>query len=120
MALDPMNRLCKWRTVLAGWHTGTKSLRTPSGTPEPGVQAMRDFMDKWLITRVESNALAGLMIAKGVFTAEEFTLACYQEAVHLDAQLQRQFPGFVTSDDGVTIYDMKLARKTMHDLGFPA
>lgn len=119
MPLDPLNRLCKWRMVLAGWHTGSKALLTPSGTPNPGVKAMRDLMDKWLIVRTETNALTMLLIAKRVFSAEEFSAAVYREAARVDRDMERVFPGFRSTDEGVVIFDMDMAKKTMADLGFP-
>lgn len=119
MAIDSLNKLCKWRMVLAGWHTGSKALLTPTGTPNPGVKAMRDLMDKWLIMRAETNALAGLLIKKRVFTSEEFTAAILREADHIDHDMERVFPGFRTSEEGVVIYDLDMARKTVADLGFP-
>jgi hypothetical protein len=119
MALDPLNKLCKWRMILAGWHKGTQGLRTAEGTATPGLSAMRDLMDKWLIMRTETSALAALLIAKGVFSHEEFSAAVYHEASLLDNDLEAVFPGFRTTDEGVHIYDIGLANRTMARLGFP-
>lgn len=116
--IDPMNKLCKWRTVLAGWHTGSKALLNPQGKPEPGVQAMRDLMDKWLIMRVDNSAMAAILIKKGIVTAEEFTAQVYAEAEHLDAALTTLFPGFRSTENGMSI-DIEKALKTMADKGFP-
>jgi hypothetical protein len=111
--IDPLNRLCKWRMVLAGWHHGTRSIE------QPGIQAMRDLMDKWLIMRAEGSALVALLVGKGVFTAAEFAAAVQSEAARLDRDLEQVFPGFRTTDDGVQITDMALATATMLRLGFP-
>lgn len=119
MATDTLNKLCKWRSVLAGWHTGSKALMKTDGTPVPGVAAMRDLMDKWLIIRSENNALASLLIEKGVFTASEFTDAIHAEASLLDKAMEQKFPGFRTQPYGVEIFDLPLARQTMARLGFP-
>ena len=115
---DPLNKLCKWRSVLAGWHRGSASIMR-GGKPNPGVAAMRDLMDKWLIMRAEATALSALLIEKGVFTPEEFHGAIMKEAALLDKSLEKRFPGFRSHDDGMDIYDIALARKTMEDLGFP-
>lgn len=111
--IDRLNKLCKWRAVLAGWHAGTKSMSSP------GTQAMRDLMDKWLVMRAESNALAELLIEKGVFTQAEFTGQLHNEAQLLDQAMEREFPGFRTIESGIEIYDMNLAGETMRRLGFP-
>ena len=111
--LDPLNRLCKWRQVLAGWHSGTRSMQ------EPGAKAMRDLMDKWLIMRCEGSAMAALLVRKGVFTAEEYRAQVEHEATLLNLQMEQIFPGFRTIDAGVEIFDIKLAQATMARLGFP-
>ncbi|MGI4876678.1 MAG: hypothetical protein ACRYG4_04260 [Janthinobacterium lividum] len=108
-----MNKLCKWRTVLAGWHKGS------SFTDAPGTPAMRDLMDKWLIMRVEGSALARLMLDKGVFTLAEFQEQLTVEAGELDKSMAQRFPGFMSTDVGITIYDVELARVTTAKLGFP-
>ena len=113
MALDPLNRLCKWRTVLAGWHHGTRSMN------EPGTQAMRDLMDKLLVLRVESSAVAALLIKKGAFTAAEYTAQVYEEARELNKLMEKVFPGFKTSDVGIVITDQLTAAQTMKERGFP-
>ena len=112
--LDALNRLCKWRSVLAGWHLGYRTW------DQPGTRAMRDLMDKWLILRCENSALAGLLLAKGVFTAEEYSKQVQEEAAALNKDLEAVFPGFRTSDEGVVMYDLALAQDTMKRLGFPA
>jgi hypothetical protein len=111
--IDALNKLCKWRTVLAGWHHGSRFRN------DPGVSAMRDLMDKWLVIRCENSALAALLIAKGVFTAKEFTAQINAEAVHLDNKMEEFFPGFRTIEAGIEVYDTKLAAETCERLGFP-
>lgn len=111
--MDPLNKLCKWRQVLAGWHHGTKAMNAN------GNLAMRDLMDKWLIARCEATAIATLLINKGLLTSEEVKDAIFQEATLLDMDMEKQFPGFRTDETGVVIYDTKLAHKTTKDLGFP-
>jgi len=116
--IDALNKLCKWRLIFAGWHRGSATLIT-GGKPTPGVAAMRDLMDKWLIMRVENSALAVLLRDKGIFTQEEFYNAIMKEAKILDKEMESVFPGFSTNEDGVVISDIKLAQKTMRDKGFP-
>lgn len=111
--IDKLNKLCEWRTVLAGWHHGTRSINSP------GPQAMRELMDLVLILRAEGNAVAALLIQKGVFTATEYTEQLQKEAEFLDQQMSAFFPGFRTSEVGIEIYDVPLARSTMARLGFP-
>jgi hypothetical protein len=113
MADDALNKLCKWRMILAGWHNGSKSIG------EPGVKAMRDLMDKWLVVRAEASALAALLIQKKVFSHQEFHDQVMHEATLLDAQMAEFFPGFRTIQDGVEIYDVSLAAETTKRLGFP-
>jgi hypothetical protein len=110
---DALNKLCKWRTVLAGWHHGTRSMNSR------GTQAMRDLMDKWLIMRAETNAMAGLMIDKGLITEAELEARVQREAATLDGMMEGQFPGFRTFDGGVTIYDTALSAETTKRLWFP-
>ena len=113
MALENLNKLCKWRLIYAGWHNGTQSIS------EPGVQAMRDLHEKLLIQRVEITALATLMLEKGVFTAEEFQAKVESEAEILDATLSDFFAGFETIPNGIRILDAEIAAETQRRLGFP-
>lgn len=64
--IDWVNRLAKWRTVFAGWQLGTR----PKSDQE--CQAVRDAAEARLIMRAELSGITALLIAKGVFTAEEF------------------------------------------------
>lgn len=111
--LDALNKLCKWRSILAGWHLGSK------GLGEPGVPAMRDLMDKWLVMRCENTALTALLIERKLFTAEEFTQQVLAEAAYLDKQLELQFPGFAANEEGIEVYDIELVQETMARLNFP-
>jgi hypothetical protein len=110
--IDNLNKLCKWRSVLAGWHNGTKTLNSP------GTSAMRDLMDKWLIMRAEGSAIAALLVRKGIFSGEEFTDQVMAEAAILDRQLETVFPGFRTTENGVSI-DLAVAQETMRKKNFP-
>jgi hypothetical protein len=110
--LAALNRLCKWRTVLAGWHLGSKA------KDAPGVPAMRDLQDFRLLIRAEVSALTELLIQKGVFTEAEYRTQLEAEAVRCDLQWEAFFPGYQTTDVGVTI-NPTVARETNRIRGFP-
>lgn len=114
MVSGVLQKLAKWRSVLAGWHGGSMGLDTP------GCQALRDEAEIRLMLRVEANALAGLLLAKGVFTREEYTAALIAEAAILDRDMERRFRGFRTTASGVEITDTALMLDTMTRLGFPS
>lgn len=109
-----LNRLCKWRTVFAGWMFGSQ--------PESygPTQAMRDFTDARLIQRAEVSALVTLLIEKGVFTVDEMNEAVAREADFLSKSLERKFPGAKATDVGLEIFDAKVFLETCQRLGFPA
>lgn len=90
-------RLAKWRTVFAGWQLGTR----PKGDPES--DAVRDHREVTMLMRSELNALVGLLIDRGVFSAEEFTSRLESEAEYLSKQYERKFPGFKATDDGLSM-----------------
>lgn len=112
MAIDALNRLSKWRTVLAGWHLGSMSV------DRPGVAAMRDLQDFRLVVRAELTAVTALLIEKGVFTSEELTRQVGIEAHFMDKQMETLFPGFRTTATGL-IMDPAEASVTMKQKGFP-
>lgn len=101
-----LNRLCKWRTVYAGWQLGTR----PATDPE--AQAVRDHRDATMLLRAEVNALTACLIDGGFFTAREFTEQLIVEAQALDAKLEKTFPGFKSADHGMDI-DVQVAAQTM-------
>lgn len=101
-----LNRLAKWRTVFAGWQLGTR----PQTDPE--CQAVRDHREATMLLRVEVNALAGLLIAKGVFTPDEWDGQLRNEAELLNRAYEERFPGFRATDEGLTM-DVTRAAETM-------
>jgi len=101
-----LNKLCKWRSVFAGWQLGTR-LDT-----DPESKAVRDHREVTMLMRAECNAMAALLIRKGVFTQKEWTEQLTAEAEHLDKQYERKFPGFKSSDDGMQM-NIAIARDTM-------
>ena len=95
--LAAMNRLAKWRGLLAGWQLGTR----PKGDPE--CDAVRDHREATLIQRCEITALTGLLIKKGVITEDQYAAACTDEAGQLSADYERRFPGVRATDLGLSI-----------------
>jgi len=96
-AATALNRLAKWRSLLAGWQLGTR----PKGDPES--DAVRDHREVTLILRAEVNALVSLLMHKGVFTQEEWLAALAEEAELLDKAMSRRFPGVAATDDGLSM-----------------
>lgn len=103
---DALQRLCKWRTVFAGWQLGTRE----KGDAE--CDAVRDHREVTMLMRTELNALVGLLVEKGVFTAQEFTDRLQPEADHLSKQYERKFPGFKATDFCMEM-NVSIARDTM-------
>lgn len=107
-----LQRLTKWRRFFASWQLGTT--RQDDGT----YKAVSDHRELTIILRCEVNALTGLLIRKGVFTAKEFDDALREEADKLSADYARRFPGWKATDAGLEMR-MPGAMETMHRLGFP-
>lgn len=108
-----LEKLAKWRGLLAGWHLGTMSKE------QPGAQAMRDLREAVLILRAETRAMVALLDKKGVITEQEFIEELGTEAALLDADMAMRFPGFTTSAQGLVVHDPELAAETTKRLGFP-
>lgn len=106
-ALKALNRLCKWRAIFAGWQLGTRLRGDPEG------DAVRDHREATIFSRAELSAITGLLIAKGVFSIEEFNDQLADEAEYLDKLYEKKFPGIRATDDGIELYDTTLASKTM-------
>lgn len=92
-----LNILTKWRTIFTGWQLGTR----PKGDPEG--DAVRDHREVTILLRAESSALIGLLIAKGVFTLDEWRDALEREAGLLAKDFERRFPGVTATETGLTI-----------------
>jgi hypothetical protein len=93
-----LNRLTKWRTVLAGWQLGTR----PKGDPES--DAVRDSWEAQLILRTEVTALVALLIEKQVFSRIEWEKQVAFEAEELQRALERRFVGVQATDSGLIIH----------------
>lgn len=95
-----LEKLTKWRGHFAGWQLGTR----PKGDPE--CDAVRDHREVTILLRAEVNALTGLLISRGVITAEDFDRALRYEANTLERDYQQRWPGVSATADGLT-YDLK-------------
>lgn len=93
-----INILAKWRSLFAAWQLGTRSATDPES------QAVRDHREATLMLRVEVAALTGLLIEKGVFSAEEFTIQVGDEAAAYNSMLEARFPGVTATLEGL-VYD---------------
>jgi hypothetical protein len=105
-SINWIERLGKWRTVFAGWQLGTR----PKGDPE--CDAVRDHREATMALRAECNALTGLMVERGIFTAQEFHDRFQSECQHLCGEYEKRFPGFKATDYGLEI-NPTIARDTM-------
>jgi len=100
-ALTPiLNRLCNWSAHLARWQLGW----TRDGDAE--LRAVQSAAEARLLYRVELNALAGLLIQKGVFTRLEFVAQLDVEAERVEETMEGAWPG-VKAVDGGLLYDLK-------------
>jgi hypothetical protein len=96
-AFAALNVLAKWRNLFAGWQLGTR----PQGDPEG--DAVRDHREVTILLRAESSALAGLLLAKGAFSEEEWAAALEQEAKQLCADYEKRFPGVHATETGLDL-----------------
>lgn len=101
-----LNRLAKWRTVLAGWQLGTR----PKGDAE--CDAVRDQRELLLALRVELTALTHLCLRAKICTLDEYHQQIVKEALQLETALEHRFPGFKATGEGIEI-DTLQAAKTM-------
>lgn len=102
-ATDALNRLTKWRTVLAGWQLGTRS------DTDAECQAVRDHREATLILRAEVSAIIDLLVAKGVCTRAELEAAIVESADFYSDSYARKFPGFTATDNGLSMDPTKAA-----------
>lgn len=95
-AIAALNRLAKWRVLFAGWQLGTR----PKGDPE--CDAVSDHREATILMRAEVNAMTQLLIAKGVFTLEDWNNQIVTEAQFLNEAYEKQFPGAEATDIGMS------------------
>lgn len=105
--LRAVNRLARWRTVFTGWQLGTRSI----GDPE--ADAVRDHREATLILQAEVSAIFRLLRdhVPGI-SQDRVENAIAEEADWKDEQLAGRFPGFSTTDEGLTVDVAKAAETT--------
>lgn len=91
-----LQTLCKWRLLFTGWQLGTRT------KADPEAAAVRDHREVTILLRAEQSALTRLLIAKGVFTVDEFRQQLGEEAVLLNKDYEARFPGITASEEGLT------------------
>lgn len=106
-----LNRLAKWRAVLAVWQLGSRAAE------DPECAAVRDHREATLLLRAEVNALTALMVARGYITLEEFQARLGEEAEELSRALERHFPGFKATDSGMQV-SAPAAQDTLRVMNF--
>lgn len=107
-----LQRLAKWRSVLAGWQLGTR----PRGDGES--EAVRDHREVTLLLRAEVTALTRILLERNVVEDETLTRIVGEEAEYLSKAYEDRFPGARAFDDGMT-FDLPEWVETQRRLGFP-
>jgi hypothetical protein len=106
------NRVAKWRKILASWQVGTR----PESDGE--TRAIKDHREITLLMRAELNAVVWFLQHKLGISEYEWVTRLTEELEHLDNQMEKKFPGFRSTDEGIEI-DLAVAQRTMKDLNFP-
>lgn len=91
-----LDRVCKWRTILAGrvWGTQPKT---------PQAKGRTDIFERLIIMRVELNALTELLLEQGLIIEERYLQAIERAAIELDNAYAEHFPGIKSSASGMVI-----------------
>jgi hypothetical protein len=106
-----LQRVCKWRSVFAGWQLGTR----PDTDAE--CAAIRDHREVTILLRVEVNALAKCLMDAGVISPEKWQRQLLEEAEALHEMYKEKFPGMEATDIGIH-YDTQKAAETMRRMNF--
>lgn len=101
-----LNRLTKWRSVLASWQLGTRS------TDDPECRAVKEHREATILLRAELNAVIFLLLNKKIISDEDYDAALLGAADRLNADYQAFFPGFKATETGMDM-NMAIARDTM-------
>jgi hypothetical protein len=109
---DVMNRIVKWRSILAGWQLGTRP------KTDGACRAVRDHRELSMLTRVDVNAITNLLLKKGLITEKELLEQTLVEAEAYEKGLQARFPGLKATDEGMSL-QMPLAAETLKKYNFP-
>jgi hypothetical protein len=102
-----LNKVCHWGMLLAGRIGGT--LRAE----DPRSKGYRDLFQKYIALRTEVSALTHVLVKRRIITTDEFARQIIVEATELDKIYEAQFPGFITTDDGLEIVDVEKASAVM-------
>lgn len=105
-------KFTKWRATFASWQLGTRSDR------DGECRAVRDHRELSMLLRAEVSALTACLINAGVFTAREYTEQVIVEIEHLDESYSQRFPGFKSTEIGMSM-SLPEAAETMAREGFP-
>lgn len=89
-----VNRIRHWRTHIAQLVVGPAH-----GTPP--FAALEHMAEQQLLQRIETNAIVGILLTAGIVTKEDAGAIMQLEAQKLEAQLERRFPGFRATDEGI-------------------
>lgn len=113
---EAINRVAKWRTLLAGRHTGT----TVRGTPEDiEGAAYRDLYEKLIVLRVEQSAVTRILVDKGLLDMPTYAAAMVEEANALERMYEAAWPGWRATDMGMEAHDPTLAAATLQRMSKP-
>lgn len=94
---EAIQRVAKWRSVFVSWQLGTRR------KDDPEASALRDHREVTILLRVECNAIARILIEKGIVSQDDFTRVVAEEAEHLNLAYEQKFPGFTAQLDGIHI-----------------
>lgn len=92
-----LNILTKWRVHFTGWQLGSRLKGDPEG------DAVRDHRECTILLRAEVNALASVLLEKGVCTEEEWLTALEREADGLAKAFAERWPGVTATEDGLVL-----------------
>lgn len=98
--------LGKWRAHFAGWQLGTRS------SEDPECQAVRDHREVTIMLRAQMNAMASLLIKKGVVTEQELDQMMALAAIDLCESYEKRWPGARATPEGMT-YSIELSKPWM-------
>lgn len=100
-----------WKRVFASWQLGTTS---ESYGP---YKAVADHRELSINLKIVTDALADILVSKGVCTLEEWHDAVFKQAELYDKDLEARFPGFKTTNLGLQVSPE--AARTARRFNFP-
>lgn len=101
-----VNRLCRFKTVLARWQLGSGNLES-----DPEFDAVCDQRALLLILRAEVNALLSLLVDTRIIKHEDFDRELQATANRDNTNLSLRFPGYYGTDEGLAV-DVRIAEAT--------